>query len=570
MKTQKIKFIVYSFLIFTVNFSTANTWSEQSLKTEDSLGYYKRLVASPKSSSDLTNAFAFFKQRIDRHIKTDTLNVIYNLRYIAIIQFDLGLLKECESTCVSGLNYIDLIKANDSISNRHRLGLYNQLGRVYSRLEDHSSALKYYQTALQLQNNSEYYHLLINNIGLVYYDLANYEKALEFFTETHNINLTLNKPIKTARSLNNVGITMSKMGLPKSIDSLKKALKMRLDQDYKVGIFDSYLKLSDHYMRVGDLKTAKKYAVMAHQLAKVNKNNLLEVEALSLLMRINPNVNIKRYTFMIDSINRDNLNAQHRYAAKKYGLEKLEKITKENELKLKTIELDNEKQKRKMASFIFIGSLSILSIIFTFIFIKSHHKRQRLKEVYATQSSISRKIHDEVANDMYELMTVLENDSKINNVQVNKFNDIYQKTRDISKEYTVISFDDSFVEHINELTSSFQNSETNIITKGLSRMNWDKVSIINRTTIFKTIQELLINMKKHSNASLVLLIFEKENRNLHVSYSDNGIGSELKKGNGIQNTENRIQAINGIITFETNLNKGFKAKIKIKKCFKKF
>ena len=553
-----------------MNFSTANTWSEQSLKTEDSLGYYKRLVASPKSSSDLTNAFAFFKQRIDRHIKTDTLNVIYNLRYIAIIQFDLGLLKECESTCVSGLNYIDLIKANDSISNRHRLGLYNQLGRVYSRLEDHSSALKYYQTALQLQNNSEYYHLLINNIGLVYYDLANYEKALEFFTETHNINLTLNKPIKTARSLNNVGITMSKMGLPKSIDSLKKALKMRLDQDYKVGIFDSYLKLSDHYMRVGDLKTAKKYAVMAHQLAKVNKNNLLEVEALSLLMRINPNVNIKRYTFMIDSINRDNLNAQHRYAAKKYGLEKLEKITKENELKLKTIELDNEKQKRKMASFIFIGSLSILSIIFTFIFIKSHHKRQRLKEVYATQSSISRKIHDEVANDMYELMTVLENDSKINNVQVNKFNDIYQKTRDISKEYTVISFDDSFVEHINELTSSFQNSETNIITKGLSRMNWDKVSIINRTTIFKTIQELLINMKKHSNASLVLLIFEKENRNLHVSYSDNGIGSELKKGNGIQNTENRIQAINGIITFETNLNKGFKAKIKIKKCFKKF
>lgn len=553
-----------------MNFSTANTWSEQSLKTEDSLGYYKRLVASPKSSSDLTNAFAFFKQRIDRHIKTDTLNVIYNLRYIAIIQFDLGLLKECESTCVSGLNYIDLIKANDSISNRHRLGLYNQLGRVYSRLEDHSSALKYYQTALQLQNNSEYYHLLINNIGLVYYDLANYEKALEFFTETHNINLTLNKPIKTARSLNNVGITMSKMGLPKSIDSLKKALKMRLDQDYKVGIFDSYLKLSDHYMRVGDLKTAKKYAVMAHQLAKVNKNNLLEVEALSLLMRINPNVNIKRYTFMIDSINRDNLNAQHRYAAKKYGLEKLEKITKENELKLKTIELDNEKQKRKMASFIFIGSLSILSIIFTFIFIKSHHKRQRLKEVYATQSSISRKIHDEVANDMYELMTVLENDSKINNVQVNKFNDIYQKTRDISKEYTVISFDDSFVEHINELTSSFQNSETNIITKGLSRMNWDKVSIINRTTIFKTIQELLINMKKHSNASLVLLIFEKENRNLHVSYSDNGIGSELKKGNGIQNTENRIQAINGIITFETNLNKGFKAKINIKKCFKKF
>jgi signal transduction histidine kinase len=70
-------------------------------------------------------------------------------------------------------------------------------------------------------------------------------------------------------------------------------------------------------------------------------------------------------------------------------------------------------------------------------------------------------------------------------------------------------------------------------------------------------------MKKHSQASIVVLVFQKEKRKLDISYSDNGIGSDLKQGSGLKNTENRIQAINGTITFETNPTKGFKVKISI-------
>ena len=77
------------------------------------------------------------------------------------------------------------------------------------------------------------------------------------------------------------------------------------------------------------------------------------------------------------------------------------------------------------------------------------------------------------------------------------------------------------------------------------------------------LNSLIINMKKHSQASIVVLVFQKENRKLHISYSDNGIGNDLKKGNGLQNTENRIQAINGTIIFDTEPNKGFKTKITI-------
>ncbi|WP_155839590.1 hypothetical protein [Aquimarina latercula] len=71
-------------------------------------------------------------------------------------------------------------------------------------------------------------------------------------------------------------------------------------------------------------------------------------------------------------------------------------------------------------------------------------------------------------------------------------------------------------------------------------------------------------MKKHSKASLVALTFRKEDNKIHIMYTDNGIGfSEIEQNiaNGIQNVENRINAIDGSATFDTNTEKGLKANI---------
>ena len=75
------------------------------------------------------------------------------------------------------------------------------------------------------------------------------------------------------------------------------------------------------------------------------------------------------------------------------------------------------------------------------------------------------------------------------------------------------------------------------------------------------IQELLVNMKKHSKCSLVVLTFKQSEKKLQIDYTDNGIGAtieQLNSKNGLQNIENRIQAIKGIITFDTKSEKGFK------------
>jgi signal transduction histidine kinase len=71
----------------------------------------------------------------------------------------------------------------------------------------------------------------------------------------------------------------------------------------------------------------------------------------------------------------------------------------------------------------------------------------------------------------------------------------------------------------------------------------------------------MTNMRKHSQATFVTLIFQKKGSKIHINYKDNGVGSDLFKKNGLQHTESRIASINGTINFESKKGDGFKASI---------
>ena len=70
-------------------------------------------------------------------------------------------------------------------------------------------------------------------------------------------------------------------------------------------------------------------------------------------------------------------------------------------------------------------------------------------------------------------------------------------------------------------------------------------------------------MKKHSQATLVVIIFNQAQNKIEIKYSDNGIGCDIKKNNGLQNAENRINSLKGTITFETSIDNGFKSIISV-------
>jgi signal transduction histidine kinase len=250
------------------------------------------------------------------------------------------------------------------------------------------------------------------------------------------------------------------------------------------------------------------------------------------------------------------------FASMQYDYIEEKRKVDEAKLELTESKLDEEKQTRYKIIYLSIGSFILLSSIFLYFILKSRHKKEKLIEVYKTETRISKKVHDEVANDVYRVMTKLQSSQMIQEDVLDDLEDIYTKTRDISKENSAIDVTENFHEILNDLLLSYRNTHINVITKNISKVDWQKVSSEKKTALYRVLQELMTNMKKHSSASIVVLAFNQSEK-LKINYSDNGVGCILKKNNGLQNAENRIKSINGTIKFESQINGGFKAKILI-------
>ena len=141
---------------------------------------------------------------------------------------------------------------------------------------------------------------------------------------------------------------------------------------------------------------------------------------------------------------------------------------------------------------------------------------------------------------------------------------IYSRTRNISQENGYIETGLNYNSHLKEVMSDFNTETTNIIINGLDTINWTLIDNTIKITVYRVIQELLVNMKKHSKSNLVVFSFEKNKDIMAIRYTDNGIGANLEAlnlKNGLQNVENRIKAINGTIIFDTTSNRGFKVNI---------
>ena len=222
-------------------------------------------------------------------------------------------------------------------------------------------------------------------------------------------------------------------------------------------------------------------------------------------------------------------------------------------------ELKSQKEKTKKQQYQFIVVLLSVIGVSLFFLLKIKHRKEKLLEIYTTETRISKKVHDEVANDVYQVMTKLQGDIIVKEDVLDDLEQIYTKTRDISKENSAIDVAQDFKELLTDLLLSYKSDQVNVVTKGLSVIEWEVLSDIKKTTVYRILQELMTNMKKHSEATIVVLVFIQKNKKIEISYKDNGVGSVLKKQNGLQNVENRIQSINGTITFDSEINQGFKA-----------
>jgi signal transduction histidine kinase len=351
---------------------------------------------------------------------------------------------------------------------------------------------------------------------------------------------------------------------------LKRALKIRQQLQFDYGLVTSFNNLAQYYQR-RQPQLAIKYAQESYAKATVLKSIDDRLSALALLMEISTPLQVRNYTKKYLQLN-DSITKVRQIAKNQFAKIKYDATQAQNEnLQLKTdnaekaLALEQEKLQNYMLFFIML--LGVILALILYFYLQDKNKKEKQAAVYESEIRISKKLHDELANDVYQTIAFAETQDLQNVSQketlLDNLDKIYRRTRNISRENSPIPTGETYESELKEMLSSFNAAQVQVILKDSNSIPWNKITEEKKIALYRVLQELMINMKKHSQGTFVVLRFETDNKQCYFHYSDNGIGikNPLQSKNGLLNVENRIDAIGGSIIFDSKSSKGLKIRL---------
>jgi two-component sensor histidine kinase len=567
MILKRFHFPIYIFVLLQLFALQSCKKEKQNIaKPKINTHYSKYLTLAENYFKNKKNDSAFYyynKIKATSDASIDNEKIIYSLLKMAIIQQNEGDYSSSETTATETIALFQ-----KDINPAYKCAVFNLLGINYENLYDYKNAISYYNQAYNEADTPLQKVVLKNNIAVVYMDKEEYQRAIQILSSVLLNRAIPNGAESIARALDNLGYCYFKIGNPKSLGYMTESLKIRKDIKDDFGIMASYIHFSEFY-KEGNTEKSDHYARLAYGKATAINSINIRLKSLALLIENSIGDRSKKFSMLhlrlTDSINKVRQKAKNQFAKMKYDT----KIEKEENLKLKAQKAENalqlEQQKNRNQLLAFVVGITILISIFIAHFLIAENKREKIKTSYTTEIRIAKKLHDELANDVYHTMAFAETQDLSNSQNKEKLlsnlDTIYSRTRNISKENSTIAEGPLFISNLKDMMSGFNNNEVNILTKGIDTVNWTTLENNKKITVYRVLQELLVNMKKHSQCTLVIVTFEKKENKLHIDYSDNGVGAsfdEKTSRNGLQNVENRIQAIKGTATFDTKSDKGFK------------
>ncbi|SHL14106.1 Tetratricopeptide repeat-containing protein [Chitinophaga jiangningensis] len=512
-------------------------------------------VSSPtlekgESYFNINNDSAFYYFNLVATSATDSLEIAMAYTYMGIIQAHEGDHYGGQESLLKSLTYLDERKKGDQecLSSN-----YHELGNICLNLKNYETAINYYQKALTFITQGIDSSIAINSIALTYQKKGDFDQAIQLYKSM------LTKAERTkkeyARALSNYARTrwLKDSTYPAGTE-MREALKIRSDSNDIWGLNASYAHLSDYYTLILP-DSALYFAMKRYEITRELNSPDDEVEALSKLITLSPTDRLKpyfiRYQHLTDSIQTAKNTAKNQFALIRYEAAK----NKADNLQLQQ---DNTQKKTQLIVQRFILALTILVFLASGIILTLRNRKRRQQLQFESQQAIkenqlkiSQKVHDVVANGLYRIMNELDYKTSMDKEElVDKIEVLYEQSRDIS--YEAPSSNIPFQEKLDDLLMSFASDRIKVIIVGNGRLLWSRINQQKAHEVEHILLELMINMKKHSQADSVTIKFEYQNGQILIHYTDNGIGisPQVKYGNGLRNTGNRIKRINGQYTFE--------------------
>jgi signal transduction histidine kinase len=504
------------------------------------------------------SAFYYYNLAKDEYLKTnDSIGAAESLINMAIIQTYYG---DFYGSIESSLEANTFLKDHkDSITRRDLASSYNSMGIASAFLYDHDNAVSFYQNALQYNDDEDKKYIYYNNLGNALISQKNFKLAQKYL----NYAVLSKNHENRARAINN--LARARFFADNRYNPLPEyytALGIREEDNNLEGLNSSYGTLADYFFS-RDKEKSLKYAKDMLQTATAINNPEDQLQALQKIIIIdknNYNTYFEKFQSINDSIQVSRNKAKNQFAYFRYGLEK-EKAENQT-LKFQKA----EKEVQLLQQNIGLSALSILLIAGVLWYKRRKKRLQHENELKIKENElkVSKRVHDVVANGIYQVMTKIENQENFDKDKaLDELEFVYEKSRDISYDKADTTDTIEFAKKIFNLIESFKSDHVNPYVTGNSNNLWSNVNENVQSEIFQIIRELLVNMKKHSQASLVAFKFEKNNGLIQIQYKDNGIGipEDIIYGNGLSNTVSRIEKIKGTIIFDNKTEKGLKINI---------
>jgi len=505
-------------------------------------------------NSNRDSAFFYFNKGATSSADRGVVSLCYRL--MATIQSDAGDNYGAQESLIQSLKYLDENKPAD----RDYLATdYDELGLTFSNLENPNQAIAYYQLALRFVKDPETKSYFFNHLGTACQDKKEFPRALTNYYAA--LKLCGKSRVARARILTNIAVAKwMQDDRYNPANELRNALNIRIRDTDRWGETSSYEHLADFYRR-SKPDSARFYAERLFFLSEKLGSGDEQLAALQRLIPLSDlthaKVYFQTYQRLNDSIQRKRNVAKNQFALIRYNVAKA---------KAENIQLQ-EKNTESKYQLLVVTLLAIAGAFFAFWLYKRRKRRMQLEADRRLQESklrLSQKVHDKVANGIYRIMSEVEHLPEIDRtILLDQLENMYDVSRNVAHDEPESAID--FAERISTMLYAFKKQSLRLAVDGNETVPWQAVSARVKEELLLVLQELMVNMSKHSKATQAYVGFSVEDGRLCLEYRDDGVGVSGKEiaGKGMQNTVSRIEALNGTIRFDGVEPKGLRVLIQL-------
>ncbi|TCD26901.1 tetratricopeptide repeat protein [Pedobacter psychrodurus] len=384
--------------------------------------------------------------------------------------------------------------------------------------------------------------------------------------------------------------------IPKAISFYKTKLALAQKLKDVAQTHETNNKLGEIYYNLNNYTLAAAYLKKANEGAKKDAIQQVVLSSSKLLSEIlfKQNKSDSAYRSLSSSYTlRDSLNteknlAQLNFLENGYQTEKKEKTIAQ--LKLSNIEKELAANQRNKLLIIIVISAIALLIILMLLYRSSRQKRviadkdsalkgeqikflERQQQVVSLQSMVNGQEteRNRIAQDLHDGLGGLFSTIKMQ-LSTLKHEEKYLESNELfQKSYKLVDLASvevrriahnmmpevlikiGLVPAIQELCNSVNAGKLLNVSMQAYGMD-ERLNPSTEMMLFRIIQELLNNIIKHANATIVIIQFNREAERLSVTVEDNGRGFDLKKNNntaGLQSVKNRVDYLQGKLSIDS-------------------